>query len=127
MSDAVRENRLVIQYVFLVRDEFLTDPVRDFLSMYEQFADKISVISQDESRLSAQMLRPSIVLLERQRIAFTHDRLDDSTMIDATEHLFPSDVERLQNQYRRIELLSRRIFKRHPSRRPARGRPSPHR
>lgn len=119
MSDAVRQKKLVIQYVFMLRDEFLTDSMNDFLSMYERFADRISVISEDESRLQAEMLRPSIVLLERQRIAFTHDRLDDSTMIDATEHLFPSDFERLQTQYRSIELLSRCIFKRRLSRRSA--------
>lgn len=115
ISDAVRQNKLVIQYIFLLRDANVTPDVRDFLSLYEQFAEKISIVSQQDVRLAPESLRPSVVILERQKIAFTHDRFDDGTMIDATEWLFPTDVERLKAQYRRIELLSRCIFTRRNS------------
>lgn len=112
ISDAVHQGKLEIQYVFLVRDEVLTDSVRAFLSLFEPFAEKISFVSQHESRLADEMLRPSIVLLERQRIVFTHDRMDDATMIDATEWLFPSDFERFEERFRHLEVLSHCIFNR---------------
>jgi hypothetical protein len=57
-------------------------------------------------------LRPSIVLFETQKFAFTHDRADNAAMLQASEWISKKEFERLQQQYQKLEIASEVIFKR---------------
>jgi hypothetical protein len=110
LSAAVREKKVVIEYIFLLRTENLTEPVSNYLSKYKSFAKRISIVSQERSQLEPETLRPSIVLFESQQIAFTHDRGDDNKLVDATEWVLDIQYKRLKDQYERIEFVSTCIF-----------------
>lgn len=115
----VRADRLIIEYIFLVRALPPMDTVKEFLSMFERFADRIAVVGQQDSRLTSDLLHPSIVLLERQRIAFTHDRGDDSVLVEATEWIKPEQYKELEAKYKRVEIMSHSYFRKEVS--PNRG------
>lgn len=112
LDEAVRNEKLVIEYIFLLRSAVPMESEGTFLSRYERFAKKIGTLSQLDSRVSPESLRPSIVLLETQQIAFTHDRGDDSTLLEATEWISQEDYRRLHAQFNSIELISTEYFRR---------------
>lgn len=115
LDEAVTENKLVIDYVFLIRTPTPTNTVKEFIDRYKQFARKIAILQEEDQRLTPDMLHPSIVLFETQRIAFTHDRGDHSSLVEATEWICGDHFNKLQEQYSRIELISTPYFQQSPS------------
>ena len=109
-EEAVHAKKVTVQYIFLLRTNELTDDVKRFIDRFKRFAGKIKYIHQHDSRLTPEILHPSIVLLENQMVAFTHDRGDDGSLIEATEWVYPDNFKRLQDQYNRIELISTMYF-----------------
>jgi pyrimidine deaminase RibD-like protein len=110
LNRAVENGKVVIEYIFLIRTPTPTGDVKGFIDQYKQFARRIAILDEKDPRLSADMLRPSIVLFETQAIAFTHDRGADSSLLEATEWVCKDHFEKLQGQYRRIELISTPYF-----------------
>lgn len=112
LLDAAQKNKLLLEYVFLIRTPEPTDIAKSFIDRYKQFAGKIGIVHERDPHLTREMLRPSIVLFETQRIAFTHDRGEDSSLLEATEWVCADHFEQLQAQYRRIEVISSPYFNR---------------
>lgn len=110
VNKAVRAKKVVVEYVFLLRASEPSGIVKCFIDRYKRFAKKISFVYQNDTRLTPETLHPSIVLFENQRIAFTHDRGENSTLIEATEWIAEDDFKRLQEQFKRIELISAVYF-----------------
>jgi class 3 adenylate cyclase/pyrimidine deaminase RibD-like protein len=110
LAAAVHAKKVVIEYVFLVRGKDLSEGERNFIDRYKQFARRIATVYPTDRRLPPGIIRPSIVLMQNQRAAFTHDRADDSSLLEATEWVTEQHYERLQNQYNRIEVMSRTYF-----------------
>jgi len=110
LGDAVQRGKLQIEYIFLICGADPTGGTKEFIDRYKAFAKKISTLDQDTTWISTDLLRPSIVLLEGQRIVFTHDRRDDASLIEATEWILPADYVRLEGQLKTIELASREYF-----------------
>lgn len=102
----VHRGRLAVDYIFLLRTPTPIGRAKDFIAKFEGFAGSIALLDQHDSRLTPDMLRPSIVLLEKQRVAFTHDRADDSSLLEPIEWLFEEDYKILEGRYKRLELLS---------------------
>lgn len=111
LDERVRTRKVVIEYIFLIPTDAPTGSYKDFISRYEKFAQKIGYVSKLDSRVTAENLHPSIVLLETQQIAFTHDRGDDSTLIVAEEWTAQEDFKRLDHQFDSIELISTPYFR----------------
>lgn len=114
LKRAVEEKKVVIEYIFLIRKPTPTGRVKAFIDQYQQFARRIAILHERDPRLTADMLHPSVVLFETQRIAFTHDRGEDSSLLEATEWVSEDHFEKVQNQYRRIELISASYFQQKP-------------
>jgi hypothetical protein len=110
-EEAVAAGRLTLEYVFLLRRS-PTEPVRSYLARFQRFAQRISLVYESDPRLTTETLRPSIVLLQNQRLAFTHDRGEDASLSEAFEWIRPDDYERLGRQYDRLEILSNPYFAR---------------
>ncbi|MGH9521414.1 MAG: hypothetical protein ACRD3E_02645 [Terriglobales bacterium] len=107
----VRKGKLEIEYIFLVRGPSPEGPAEKFISRYKRFAKKISIVCQSDPRSSPEIIRPSVVVLEKQEIAFTHDRGDSSALIEATEWVSPESFKRLSGQIAAIELISSVFFR----------------
>ncbi len=110
LEAAVHAKKIVIDYIFLIRTKELTRADKDFIDRYKRFARRIGIVYPKDPRLSPEILRPSIVLMETQSAAFTHDRADDSSLLEATEWVSQQHYERLRDQYNRIEVMSRLYF-----------------
>ncbi|MEY2539278.1 MAG: diaminohydroxyphosphoribosylaminopyrimidine deaminase [Verrucomicrobiota bacterium] len=106
LASAVENGKIELEYVFLLRREELSEIERSFIDGYKKVARRISILHPKHPWVSPEFLRPSIVLLERQRIAFTHDRGDDTTLLQATEWLLPQDYDRLSVQFTKLQLAS---------------------
>lgn len=111
LDEAVRNGKLRIEYIFLLRTETPEGWVKEFISRYKDFAEKIAYVSQKDPRLTSDNLRPSIVLFETQQIAFTHDRGDDGTLLEATEWVSQENYRQLNAQFSGIELMSTTFFR----------------
>jgi class 3 adenylate cyclase/pyrimidine deaminase RibD-like protein len=115
LDAAVRAKKVVIEYIFLVRTKEPTEADKNFIDRYKRFARRIRITYPKDPRLSPDILRPSIVLMQNQSAAFTHDRADDSSLLEATEWVSQEHYERLRDQYNRIEVMSRLYFSRDES------------
>lgn len=111
LDERVRTRKVVIEYIFVIPTQAPTGPYKDFMSRYEKFAQKIQYVSTLDPRLTPEHLHPSIVLLETQQIAFTHDRGDDSTLILAEEWTAQEDFKRLHDRFDSIQLMSTLYFR----------------
>jgi pyrimidine deaminase RibD-like protein len=111
LDQAVRDNNLRIEYIFLLRTAVPTGPSEEFLSRYKQFAETIGYVWQDDPRITPKDFRPSIVLFQTQRIAFTHDRGNEGVLLEATEWVSKEAYGRLRAQFDRIALMSTTWFR----------------
>jgi class 3 adenylate cyclase/pyrimidine deaminase RibD-like protein len=110
LEQAVHENRVVIDYVFLIRTRIPTNGDKKFIDRYKRFARRIGLVHPKDPRIPPELLHPSIVLMEKQKAAFTHDRADDSSLLQATEWVSEYHYQRLRDQFKRIEVMSRPYF-----------------
>lgn len=106
----VRLGKATIEYIFLVRK--LTSAHRRFLARYETFAERISYVCQWDSKLRPECLEPSIVLMEHQKRAFTHDRGKGAKLKDVFEWTSAQHFEKWRKQYSHIALMSTCVFSR---------------
>lgn len=112
LESAVKNKQASIEYIFLIRTKEPEGQFRDYIDRYKKFAERLAFVSQSDSRIRPESLRPSIVLMETQKAAFTHDRADDSSLLQATEWVAENDYNRLADQYKRIELISTLYYSR---------------
>jgi hypothetical protein len=112
--DRVRElvkcGKLTIRYVFLLGTEEPTEGARMFLDNFKTFAKEIRIVDQKGHRLSPAQLHPSIVLFDTQKAVLTHDRSENTVLIEADEWIFKEDYARLSKQFDDIELASTIYF-----------------
>jgi pyrimidine deaminase RibD-like protein len=113
-DEAVSAGRLTVEYIFFLRKP-PTETVKNYLARFQRFAHRINLVYENDPRLAPDTLRPSVVLLQNQQIAFTHDRGEDAALTEAFEWIRPEDYERLRRQYDRIEILSTPYFTRSAS------------
>ncbi len=102
--------KLRIRYIFLLGTTEPTQGAIEFLDSFKDFVEEIRIVSQKGHQLAPGELRPSIVLFQNQRTAFTHDRGDNSVLTEADHWIFPGDYERLRKQYGAVELASEVYF-----------------
>ena len=107
LQQLVASNKLAIRYIFLIREKNPVADTRKFLDRYAAFAQDVRIVEERGARLSQSQLQPSIVLFERQRVAFTHDRRDSGEFLGADEWIFEENYARLDKQFREIELASK--------------------
>ncbi len=112
LSEMVHSGQLTIRYIYLLPTEIVTEPTKTYFQKIERFAEEIRVIGVDCRHLNPGDLRPSIVLFEDQKFAFTHDRADNASMLQAWEWITDSDYQRLHKTYQKLKLGSTVIFKR---------------
>jgi pyrimidine deaminase RibD-like protein len=112
LSEMVKSGKLTIRYVFLLRSKEPTDATGQYLNLIKDFAEEIRFIGHEGHHLPPDELRPSIVLFENQRAAFTHDRADTTALLKASEWIFKKDYDRLSKQFSIIELASNVYFRR---------------
>ena len=110
IKDLVKRGKLRIRYVFLLGTEVPTDGARAFLDSFKSFAEEIRIVDQKGHRLSPGQLRPSIVLFDKQRAVFTHDRSENTVLVEADEWIFKEDYERLSKQFDDVEMASSIYF-----------------
>lgn len=122
LEEDVRLGKARIEYVFLVNK--LTNAVRRFLAGFEAFAERVSYVHEWDSRLKAESLEPSIVLMERQKIAFTHDRGKDGNLKDVCEWTSAQHYDRWHKQYAHVALMSNCVFSPKRTRQQKSGAPS---
>ena len=114
LYQAVLKKKIVIEYIFLIRTPTPIGDVQAFIDQYKQFARRIAILHEHDHRLTPDMLHPSVVLFETQGITFTHDRGDQLSLLEATEWVCADHFKKLQEQYRRIELISTPYFQQSP-------------
>lgn len=110
LAASVHSKKVEIEYIFLLRSREPTQVEKDFIDKYKRFAKRIATVYQQDPRLPPETLHPSIILMESQLAAFTHDRSDDSSLLQATEWIYQHDYERLLDRYKQIELMSALYF-----------------
>jgi len=110
LNEAAQSGRLEIEYIFLIRTPAPEGEVKEFIARYERFARRISYLFQGDPRLPIDDGRPSIVLFDSQRIAFTHDRGDDGSLIQAIEWVSEDHYTRLCAHFARVEFISTTYF-----------------
>ncbi|MBV9760171.1 MAG: hypothetical protein JO340_06380 [Acidobacteriaceae bacterium] len=102
----VASGRVRIRYVFLLATNQPDSASQAFLDSFKDFVHEIKIVTLRGRHAAPEMLRPSIVLFQKQRVAFTHDRGDNGVLTEADEWIFERDYERLRRQFREIELAS---------------------
>jgi len=112
LRDMVKSRKLTIRYVFLLATSQPTTGAVAFLDNFKEFAQEIRIVHSKGAHLSPEQLRPSIVLFQSQRTAFTHDRGDNGVLIEADEWIYAPDYERLSRAYDTIEMASEVYFSR---------------
>lgn len=112
LSEMVHSGKITIYYIYLIPTEQLTEPTKVYLERIQAFAEEIRIISLAAPLLKPEDLRPSIVLFETQKFAFTHDRADTSAMLQATEWISKEHYERLERQYQELRPASEPFYKR---------------
>ena len=115
LRDLVASKKLTIRYTFLLRPKEPDEASSKFLDRFKDFAEEIRIVDLKGAYLGPEQLRPSIVLFQNQRTAFTHDRGDNAVMSEADQWIFDDNYERLQTQYATIELTSQVYFRRNAS------------
>ena len=110
--DDVQAGILALDYIFLIHSMPGHPSELAFIARYEAFASTIAILAENDDRLSADLIVPSIVLLTNRRVAFTHDRGPGAVLTDNDEWLFDKDYERLRKKYEELSMLSTRIFSR---------------
>jgi pyrimidine deaminase RibD-like protein len=112
LAKLVRSGKLSIRYVFLVGEKTPGKKACELLDRYKEFSEEIRIVENMGQRLSAAQLRPSIVLFETQKVAFTHDRSDSGEFLGGDEWIFEEGYNRLDRQFAQIELESGVYFSR---------------
>lgn len=112
IKQLVKCGKLTLKYVFLLRSRIPQDPEIAFLDRFKEFADEIRTVDEGGVQLQSDSLRPSIVLFQNQRFAFTHDRNDNTTLVEAIEHVSEAEFVRLSDRFRNIEMISSLYFRR---------------
>lgn len=112
ISEMVHAGKLKVRYIFLLSTSTVTEPTATYFEKIKTFADEIRIIGLSGQHLNPDDLRPSIVLFETQKFAFTHDRADNSAMLQATEWISKEHYERLSHHYQKLELASTVFYRR---------------
>jgi pyrimidine deaminase RibD-like protein len=113
LLDVVEQKKAEFDYVFLLRQEQLSEVEKCFIDGYKTLAKRIQILHPGHPWITPEIERPSIVLLENQKIAFTHDRNDkDGTLNKSTEWLFLEDYNRLHAQFKMLQSASAPYFER---------------
>lgn len=112
LSEMVFAGKLKVFYIFLLPTPTVTEPIATYFEKIKSFAEEIRVIGLDGQHLNPSDLRPSIVLFENQRFAFTHDRADNSAMLQATEWISKEHFALHADHYQRLELASTVFYRR---------------
>jgi hypothetical protein len=112
LEELVRSGKIRIQYVFLLQTNKPTTEEMAFLDRYKAFAEEIRIVDQKGYQWAPEVLHPSIILFEEQRIGFTHDRGDDTVLLEVVEWIFGDDYDLLRTRYAEIELASNLYFRR---------------
>lgn len=110
LSQMVHSGKLTIQYIYLIGTVQLTEPTKKYLEKIKTFADEIRIIHLNAPLLNPEDLRPSIVLFEPRKFAFTHDRADNAAMLQATEWISLDHYKRLEQKYERLRLASEPFY-----------------
>jgi transcriptional regulator with XRE-family HTH domain len=115
LQQAVDEGRLVIEYIFLLPSrEILKDPRADeFIGRYRKFAERIRLIFEDGPQTPKDLVgEHSIVLMTDSKVAFTHGRNNQGSMLQPTQHMSAAKFEELAAKYRKIRTGSEPHFER---------------
>ena len=112
LRELVRSKTLSIRYVFLLGARFPDEGTKAFLDSFKDFVEEIRIVDNKGDTLPPEQLRPSIVLFHNQHRAFTHDRGDNTILLEADEWIFEHDFKRLTKRYKTIELASTVFFSR---------------
>jgi len=115
LRELVSAGRLSIRYIFLLGTNEASGDVAKYLDTFRDFADEVRIVDQKGAGISADQLRPSIVLFQNQRIAFTHDRGDNTLLVEADRWIFEHNYEKLSKRFAMIELSSSIYFTRSPN------------
>lgn len=115
IRELVSSGRLSIRYIFLLATNEPAGGTLDFLNSFKDFAEEIRLVNQKGDHLAPEQLRPSIVLFQTRRTAFTHDRSDNAILIEADEWIFEDDYKRLEMRFATVELASSVFFTRDPA------------
>jgi pyrimidine deaminase RibD-like protein len=113
-KDLLTKKKITFSYIFLLKNSSALAEAQVFIDQYVTFAREVSLIYQDnlpESQLPN--LENSIVLLEKQKIAFTHNRkpsTTSTTVFGATEWTAEEQFGKLSDLYDRIKLTSSPYF-----------------
>lgn len=110
-KEALAKKKVSFSYIFLLKNKQGLGEAQSFIDMYTTFAKDIHVIFQDDLPESQQpTVENSIVLLEKHKLAFTHNRNYFTTLFGATEWTSEDRFTELREQYDRIKLLSTPYF-----------------
>jgi pyrimidine deaminase RibD-like protein len=112
LSDMVASDQLRIKYIYLLPTQEVTPPIEMYLDKIKRFADEIRIIRLSGRHLAPEDMRPSLVLFDTQKFAFTHDRADNAAMLQASEWISTKDMDRHTQRYRRLEMASEVYYNR---------------
>jgi pyrimidine deaminase RibD-like protein len=110
LTKLVNAGRLTIHYVFLIGTHQPDTQTIKFLDSFKPFAEEIKIVDKKGEHLSAHLLRPSTVLFQTQRVAFTHDRADNAALIEADEWIFEHNYDAQCRRLNMIEMASSVYF-----------------
>jgi len=108
----VKDQKLSIRYIFLLRSKIPQAPELEYLNRFKEFVEEIRIVDEKGVQLPPASLRTSIVIFENQKFAFTFDRNDNMTLVEALEHVSDSEFQRLNTQYHNIEMISSLYYRR---------------
>jgi transcriptional regulator with XRE-family HTH domain len=110
LEEAVRQNKVEVEYIFLLDAVPPSDELVTFLSRFKRFARQVSIVSATNEQLSPQNVRPNVTLFSTQKIAITHDRDDNKKLVDVMEWKYQGIFNQLLDRYESIELISTPYF-----------------
>jgi pyrimidine deaminase RibD-like protein len=116
----LKEKQIEFQYIFLLKNPASLPAAKRVIDQYRDIAAEINLIYQDapsgHSRhtVDPNDLRESVVLLQEQKVAFTHKRENDTTLLYATEWVGDEPYQALKDKYDRL-CLGKKLYYSRPA------------
>lgn len=112
LAKAVKQKKITTEYTFLLLSKTSLDnpDVVGFLKRYKAFSQEIRLVFEDATTLEPQDIEHIIAVLTGHRVAFTHGRDYAGNIVRPVEWISKNDYERLDAQYERIRVDSKKYF-----------------
>ncbi len=110
MQEYYKASKVAIDYILMLPDNVTVPEIDLYIDELKPFAAQISWMHYSDPRITDELSQTNIVLFHLNKIAFTHDRDENSMFLGATEWRDSGMYSSLSDKVRSIKLVSETIY-----------------